>query len=737
MALGYSERMLIMPEALRAKMERVLDQASQTGADPQDIARQLIALDPLFAPARVTMAAEQAREGRLDEAEEQLWKALEIGPCAAFTYFALSQVRKKRDDGDVLAEWLSNLGVWKLALSDEIEDTAAEQMSGEISDETLDPHDPEVYEAMARAELSRLEENPLSENDQAALRRFVLLNKLQQEAPDVVAWDTMNGILKNAEECIPVLRGALRTWASGVGQVSEEAGFLIVALLGEIAGADVMEELMELADKKNGFLHVHWALHRMADRFPEDALAVFRKATAGAGASMRCAIADQICMMQPVPGIDEALIRLADHFSQWCRQPEAMPLLLAVVEGLRNFGNPEQAGSILARCRKMLKTRQRRMLDQAMENGLFVPRLVAEGADGADIEDVVIERILIEEDEDEDGDEDEFEDGEDDQARPETPVNRLMLRIADFMTERLTFEEMEEAKYLYFGTRDQVEVTQQQVDDFINWTILGFRGTKSGLTALELFLTEPVQPRLRPEERKLVEDLGEARYGLFEFLQVDRGHGVQARDVYTGQTEFVRDISFSKQSRKGDCFLTRTFIEGDRTEFLGTGTLVAPEIRPALHKWIAEESKAAGQPEADFVRANAYRVNAEVRRLHAEAFPTPQIVTPEGHKMEFSTATYGVTNPPEAIARLRKMEEIVENSGQQGELSFGWVEPGKGPRRALGAITITDRWLTLECTSRERLRRGRQLLELKLGPSVEHIEDVFQSLDEAMKKRRA
>ena len=734
--------MLTLPETVRTKMERLLDQAEQGGSDPIDTARKLIALDPLFAPAHFVLAQAAARAGHLDAAEQQLWTALAMWPCSAFLYFGFAQVRAARNESDALAAWLHNLGLWKLGLSDEIHDPLEEQASEQVPEEGLDPaeefdrSDPELYEAMAEAGEGRLKENPLTEEDEARLRPYLLLNKLQQGARSVVARETMNGILTHAEECLPVLRGALRTWARGSGQVSEEAGYLIIALLGEIGGADVMEELIELSDRQNGFLHVQWALHRMAERFPEDALAVFRKATPGASVGMRCAIADQIYMMQPVQGLDDALIRLVDHFSQVSRQEAAMPLLLAVVEGLRQLGREEQAGSILGRCRKMLKNRDRQMLDNALEDRVFSPSLVFEGAEGTDIEDVVIERILMDEDDDEGDDEFEEEDQDaDHKAGPDTPVTRLMLRIGEFATKGLAFDEMEQAKFLYFGTKGEVEVSQDEINDFMTWTILEFRGTRSGLTAIELFLTESVRPKLTLEERRLAEALAKAHYGLFEVLHVDRGRGLQVKDHYTGQTEFIPDVSSSNEAQKGDSVLTRVFVEGDGTKFVGNGIRVPPEMRLALHEWIAEESKAAGQPEAEFVRANSYRVTARARRLHVEAFPMPQLVTPEGDSMEFSSATYEVINAPEVIARLRKMEEMIENSGRKSERSFGWVEPGTGPRRALGDITISDGCLILQCISRERLKQGRRLLEIKLGASVKHVEDTFEPVAEAMKKR--
>src|SRR5262249_2145010 len=144
--------------------------------------------------------------------------------------------------------------------------------------------------------------------------------------------ETLQGVLENAAECEPVLRSALRHWAYADDAPDPKTLRLIVAVLGEISGPDAVDELLELSNTgdKVLFAHVHWAISGLGQRHTAAVLGRFRVAARGAGVGLRCALADQLNLLDDVEGDVDLLTSLVDDFETIAKESDA-PYLLAVV----------------------------------------------------------------------------------------------------------------------------------------------------------------------------------------------------------------------------------------------------------------------------------------------------------------------------------------------------------------------------------------------------------------------
>src|SRR2546425_5954884 len=200
--------MLFIPEDVEEAMGRLMD---SPGIDPVTRARRLLELWPGFAPARLLLGVDLSRSGKVDEAESALWDALGRDPCEAACYFALADIRMARNQGDLLAKRLHHLGLWKLALLDEVpphfQDVFAETLGGDASE-------PEAYELMATREENELKGAIDPPEVAGRLRPFRLLNDLQRGGPNGLGPATLQQIIEHKAECEPILRNALRAWAA-------------------------------------------------------------------------------------------------------------------------------------------------------------------------------------------------------------------------------------------------------------------------------------------------------------------------------------------------------------------------------------------------------------------------------------------------------------------------------------------------------------------------------------------
>ena len=76
---------------------------------------------------------------------------------------------------------------------------------------------------------------------------------------------------------------------------------------------------------------------------------------------------------------------------------------------------------------------------------------------------------------------------------------------------------------------------------------------RDGMNAIERYLAESPPP-LQSEEMLLLEAKQRSWYSLFEVIGVERGVGVEFRDLLGGQPLFVLDVGLSRLGVRGSCF---------------------------------------------------------------------------------------------------------------------------------------------------------------------------------------
>ena len=128
-------------------------------------------------------------------------------------------------------------------------------------------------------------------------------------------------------------------------------------------------------------------------------------------------------------------------------------------------------------------------------------------------------------------------------------------------------------------------------------------------------------------------------------------------------------------------------------------------------------------------------------QFHEERIQNLKVVNREGDAMEFTQANYQVLDEDALIARLRALEDLVEQpDGEEPDAyHFGWLEPGGsdgGGRTSFGHVAIRNGRLRLECNSRKRLAKGRRLLERHAKAHLKHLGDSFESLQAAMERHK-
>lgn len=754
--------MLFIP---KDEYRRINELMEKIRVNPEEGARAAIQERPTLSPAWMALGASTKDP---QEALAAFWKALWLEPCRANNYLSLSDFLTDRQESNAVAKHLRLLALWKLSVADEIPAYIGETFEKKLGSEAWDPLTYEIMALAQEAEFAKSAEIPAIAD---RLRPYRLLNELQRHAKDYLDAEVLEDILQHRDACEPLLRNALREWGRVEGALESDAVSLVIAILGEICGPDVIPELMELNSwpQFDEFAHAQWALIRQGERHPEAAREYYRLETGGTEV-MRSCIAEQMLLMDSQPGDIELLTSLLEGFEKVPMNDDLPIFLSAVVSGIAARGNEELAASLASKYGQRLGKSGQKLVQGALE-GKYVPMMHQLEIAGHTLEELCLERALLgpPEEETEDLPQDEMDEELDVEPPPKPGRNdpcwcgsgkkyKKCHLISDEEAARKEAEEADEeaeesgslhnitmqrvfaasrewhrdsdlkrAKKMYFGESGAVEATPDQVDGFIHWVLHDFRDAATRHTAIENYLRTR-DAKLRPEERELLESLRDSRFGLFEVERVEPGSGVQLRDIFVGDSHFVHDISSSRSLHRWDCLLVRLqFLEG-RWLMTGNGINVPRNTLNALVEFVERESRKAKQDAAEFVRANSHRLHRVLRDVFERNLAGIRVVNNEGEEISIGNAEYQVSDKAAVVAKFRSVEELEEDA--PGAESFTWLQPMGGERRPFGHLEFAGDTLRLEAMSRTRLETLRGLVEFHASSLMKHLGDHYTTVDE-------
>ena len=307
---------------------------------------------------------------------------------------------------------------------------------------------------------------------------------------------------------------------------------------------------------------------------------------------------------------------------------------------------------------------------------------------------------------------------------------RVAAEIFGGMERWHTESDRRRAKRYYFGSSDDVQLEESEVNGFLQWYTHDFRDAATRRTLVEHYLETHVA-KLTPREREIVEAWRDSYPGVFETESVEEGRGIRLRDLASDEIVFIHDVTASRQLVRGDCILSRVEKLDGKLMFVSDGFSVPPAVKAEFLKLIDKEARAAGLTRVEYVRRSGNLLYRKMRNLSDKWLENLQIVNREGDTVEFCHADYSVLDEPALLAKLRSLEELKEEAGKPGEAHFAWLEASAaGPRSVFGHVQAGGGHLRLEAQSRTRLELGRGLLETHAGRFLKHQGDSVQSLDD-------
>jgi hypothetical protein len=715
--------MLITPDSVIAARRTLYQQMEAGTLTHEQAFQQVLELDRDNLVALLGLSLVRRSAGNPEEAERLCWRGIQAHPCQHECYMLLAGLVMRHKKSSSLTEGLLELGLRK-TLRDE------EALNGLLKSGVEFKNRADVEAALAELTAQRA---PQPQRAADVLRPYRLIHELQVAPAGRLDRELLDLIVEHGAECGPLLIGVLRGWFED--ELPEGEDFpaeASLALLGEIGDPEALPALVECCTLQEEALSdaAYWAVARIAARRPAETLEAFRRMAGEADPFGLGAIAQHLALMPPVEGAGELLLSMIERLRSMQRAERDVLFLMVATALLRVEGErgPAIVEAAFDRHSRELTQKGRARCYQLLK--AWDPHRRAEiEPDQRTVYDFCCWR--------EREAQEEWKPEEPSPGRKRDSVEvALRGRLSAFAEEALRKRDIEHAVAMFFGELLGAPPDNADQAPFTEWLIYDYVAPRLGRTLIEEFLARN-RRQLTARECDLLERWSRSRYSLFEVQRVEPEKGIEIQDLLTGEVVFAHDVSASRQSARWDCLLIRVE-EADRgMELSGVGLNVPRPQSAPLREWILADQKSSGLPWLGYLRANSHRLRAKALELGEQAARSLKMVSAEGDPLVFSKAIYKVLDEA-ALTRALESSEVL-NRRDPAEGWFDWYEtPGaqEGPRRVLGALRVEGGRLVLEANSRERLGRGRELVERLAGAAVSHQGDEFTGVEAAMRKSK-
>jgi hypothetical protein len=309
-------------------------------------------------------------------------------------------------------------------------------------------------------------------------------------------------------------------------------------------------------------------------------------------------------------------------------------------------------------------------------------------------------------------------------------ANALLEAIVPFGMLTETWENPDEVLRLYMGAQFTRQHDDNEIATFVEWRVIDLRD-ETGRTALQRF-ADWYAEQLDPPTRALLDELDRSRLRLYEVRGIRPGEGLTLFDLLDGRSVEVRELLGSREVQPWDLLAARLFACGGVTQMAGGVLLFPPSEKQALLDALRAELARLQAERPELAEPDRLALAAGVFQRQRTAMrdrPLPQVSNEDGDPMVLSVARYDVRDAEEVRRRLAGARGLVA-AGR----GFDWIA-SRPAGLILGQVSLSPRRLKLETNSRERLARGRALLDKLLGDLVWHRGDTFSSVEEQLERR--
>lgn len=269
--------------------------------------------------------------------------------------------------------------------------------------------------------------------------------------------------------------------------------------------------------------------------------------------------------------------------------------------------------------------------------------------------------------------------------------------------------------------------------NFFEWVVYDWRPEDDEKPLTELYAAS--KKKITPEERGVLDKMGNAYISLYEVQAVFPEEGLRLKDLFTGKERDVKEKAATRSLNKWDIFASRLLEIDDDNIMSGCSYSYHREEKEGIIKHIKKCFKdyKGENPDAflsDFLKKHGYLFNYYwYDRILNPVIP--KVFTTSGEAMLLSKAIFEIKDLAGVLRGLKEIKKFDEID----EGVFQWLDEEKpdGTSTLLGTVKVKADTLYLESNSRERLEKGKALIIEYMAGSVKHKTDVFQDAFQAVR----
>jgi hypothetical protein len=761
--------LFVSDSVIQARRQLLADMANKK-IDAEQAFTQALALDADDHVSLVTLAGHRSSAGDSAAAEQLYWRAVQAQPCYWLPYLRLSRLL----EGEAgLSRGLAELAIRKalpdVDATEELEKAEVPFLRKLAGTKTGD------LEKIA----DRLRELRVDEPASVTARLYALrlIDEIQQSV--VFEADRVDAVVQEGVSIIPLLIGVMRGWARDV--LGDDEEFTVgesMALLGEIGDVAPIPALLEFVTLDNPQISgpSGWALNRIVEQNADAAVKVFSEVAPELSTQQRIAVLERILRFPAIVPSKDLLARLVEKLDRLepDDRDDLFPSLVTSSILLLGPQGVEFARSMLRRHGGLLSRQARRDCDEMIEefSGMKIPPRPAVEPSKWTIYDICNGLVDWDVDEEKESAEDDVDEeyvpepirkearpGRNDpcwcgsgkkykkchldsdeaakdeiaepphgtETQPEGEFDAVRRRVGQFLTEVMPKREMTLAIEEFLD--------QEAPDDalgpmaMLDWLIHDRVVKALGRPVMEEYLRRN-GATLTDRERAFLDSSARSYVDLYEVMDVKEGEGVEVKSLTSGESMFVRDVATSKVAVRWDGLFIRVVTAEVGLSFTGTGLRVLRTDLQSIRNWMEEHRRATDLTWPQYLKRNWPRVRARNLEIARERFDAIRLSNTDGEELTDSKAFYQIADRDELFAALRKEPKIQKDDG-----SFVWLT-AKENGTVLGRFVIEGDRLVVECNSRERLVRAKNMIARLAGEAVRLEKDEFVTQEDLKREMR-
>jgi hypothetical protein len=325
-------------------------------------------------------------------------------------------------------------------------------------------------------------------------------------------------------------------------------------------------------------------------------------------------------------------------------------------------------------------------------------------------------------------------------GKEESIKQKLVQELLKLFKQRIDPDRYEDVRAIFWDDFDPAEVLQgdsleNAEINFWEWVVHDWVDKISGKSLIDLYVE--YKKALSLDEHKVLTMMKDSVLSLYEVKEVFLEKGLLLKDLIRGGQYDVREKAATRYLAKWDVLATRLLQVDGQYIMSGAGypypiTVKDDILGDILYTYNRHKKRDPDVSMDGFLKANGEHFNFYWYDLIQNP-PKVKLATTDREPMVISKAYYEFEDRESVVEALKNTDGFEENGN-----GFIWVrKKSEDEATILGRAYFDRKTLILECNSKERLKKGKEIIRKHISGArhkVDSYEDIYKHFDSLKEK---